>query len=531
MPGTRLNSTERALLRAWDGGRFGRFPLLKSISITAPAGRGLRGIRSLSVEFGFPVTFLSGQNGCGKSTLLSLAALAFHGHAGHIPSNSRRRAGSGAGEFGYYTFQDFFHRGPGDSDVSGVQICWGFSRGVEVSISKQSDKWMRYERRPVRPVEFLGLSRAVPAIELPTLRTHFGLAATPNAAPLTADARGHLGRILGRQYPSAEILSGSRYTIRRSGREGGYTSFNMGTGEDALIGLLARLEAVPEGTLVVIEELETGLHPAAQQRATKALIEIAWERDLQIIGSTHSHHVLDQLPRQARTLVIRESDSHRVVASPTTQFALSEMAETSESELLILCEDEFAAGLIQQMLTKALRRRVSVKSCGAKTELALQAQSHLRLVERARCLVFWDGDVTVAEAQGYIRTARTRFPLEGAEHRLSWSLLPGNTCPELWALNIARTIGLAEITEYFNFESDAEATAALARCGLGDPHAIAHELSQLVGLREEVVANGLAVCVAKAAAEVRDRLVATVQSVLDGEALAAAASPEGAVPA
>ena len=252
MPGTRLNDTERDLLRAWQAERFGRFPLLQSLAISAPAGRGLRGIRSLKAELRYPVTFFSGQNGSGKSTLLSLAALAFHGLAGHFPSNSRRRTGSGAAAFGYYTFQDFFHRGPGDADVSGVQICWGFSGRAEVSISKQSDKWMRYERRPARPVEFLGLSRAVPAIEFSWLRNHFGLTTTPRIAPLTAEARGHLERVLGRQYSSAEVLNGSRYAIRRSASADGYTSFNMGTGEDALIGLLARLSAVPQGSLVVI---------------------------------------------------------------------------------------------------------------------------------------------------------------------------------------------------------------------------------------------------------------------------------------
>jgi energy-coupling factor transporter ATP-binding protein EcfA2 len=515
-----LNDTERDLQRAWDGDRFGRFPLLKSMSVMAPTGRGLRGIRTLRVDLSYPVTFFSGQNGSGKSTLLSLAALAFHGHGTHIPTNSRRRAATGGSEFGYYTFQDFFHRGPGDADVSGVRICWGFSGGAEVAISKQSDKWMRYERRPARPVEFLGLSRAVPAIELPSLRNHFGLATASRVAPLTEDARGHLERVLGRQYPSAEVLNGSRYAIRRSGREGGYTSFNMGTGEDALIGLLARLEAVPQGALVVIEELETGLHPAAQQRAARALIEIACARKLQVIGSTHSHHVLDQLPRQARVLVVREGESHRVVKSPSSQFALSEMAETTECELLVLCEDEFASGLIQQMLPKSVRRRVSIKSCGAKTELALQAQSHLRLAERARCLVLWDGDVTPAEAQSYVDGARTRFPHAGSERRLSWSRLPGASCPELWALGVARTDGLTEAKAHFRFDSDDEAIAALSRCGLGDPHAVAHELSQLVGLPEAVVANGLAVCVARAATEARDRVAATVQAALDGQVLA-----------
>jgi hypothetical protein len=517
VPGTRLNDKERDLQRAWERERFGPFPLLKAIEINAPAGRGLRGIRNLRVEFEYPVTFLSGQNGCGKSTLLSLAALGFHGNEGHIPTNARRFSGEGDREFGYYTFQDFFYRGPGDADVSGVQISWEFSGRAPVLISKQSDKWMRYERRPSRPVEFLGLSRAVPAIELPTLRNQFGVTATPSSAPLNEASRQHLGVILGREYPSAEVLNGRRSRIRRSGREGGYTSFNMGTGEDALIGLLARLETVPQGSLVIIEELETGLHPTAQKRAAQALVDIALARKLQVIGSTHSHHVLDQLPRQARVLVVREANSHRVMASPSTQFALSEIADHAEHELLILCEDEFAAGLIAQMLPKGVRRRVSIKSCGSKSELALQAQSHLRLAERVKCLIVWDGDVPNAEAEEYVRVAEARYPHDGAEHRLFWTRLPGTTCPELWALEVARNDGLQEIRESLGFESDAEAQAALSRCGLGDPHDVAHELAHQVGLQESVVATSLATCVAKVAAAERTALIATVQVALDGD--------------
>ncbi len=517
MPGTRLSETERKLQADWDNGGSKLFPRLKSIAVSAPSGRGLRGIRNLSIGFEYPVTFLSGQNGCGKSTLLSLAALAFHGVEGHIPSNSRRRAGEGAEEFGYYTFQDFFYRGPGDADVAGVQIRWEFTGVAPVTISKQSDKWMRYERRPARPVEFLGLSRAVPAIELPTLRNHFALATNPQVAQLTQGARDFLERILRRSYPGAAVLNGRRYAIRRSGQgQGSYTSFNMGTGEDALMGLLARLEAVPIGALVVIEELETGLHPAAQRRAAGALVEIALARRLQIIGSTHSHHVLDQLPRQARVLVVRDGETHRIVQSPSTQLALSEMAETSECELLVLCEDQFAVLLLRQMLPNALRRRISIRSCGAKSELALQAQSYLRLNERARCLVIWDGDVTPESAENFVRAARARFPLEGAEGRLRWARLPGDTCPESWALNVVRLHGVQEARNLLNCGSDEEALGVLSACGFGDPHAVVHDLAQRAGLPEETAANVLVVCASRVAGVACQAIAAEVEAALEG---------------
>jgi hypothetical protein len=52
--------------------------------------------------------------------------------------------------------------------------------------------------------------------------------------------------VLGREYPGVEVLNGKKYTSRHSGRVGGDTSFNMGTGADALISLLAKPETVPK---------------------------------------------------------------------------------------------------------------------------------------------------------------------------------------------------------------------------------------------------------------------------------------------
>jgi energy-coupling factor transporter ATP-binding protein EcfA2 len=515
MPGNHLSDIEKKLQRAWSAGAFGEFPLLKSIAISAPIGKGLRGIKNISVDFAYPVTFLSGQNGSGKSTILSLAALAFHGVPGHAPFNCKRWTGEGASQLGYYTFQDFFYRGPGDPDVSGVQITWEFSKGKAVSIAKQSDKWMRYERRPARPVEFLGLTRAVPAIELPALRKQFGVAASMKPKPLGESALAHLQKVLGKVYPRAEVLNGARGSIRRSGRADGYTSFNMGTGEDALISLLARLESVPPGSLVIIEELETGLHPAAQRRAATALIEICWERKLQIIGSTHSHHVLDALPRESRLLVIPEGAEHRVVSAPSTRYALSEISEVAQSELLVLCEDDFAVRLLSQALPKNIRKRVDVRSCGAKSELALQARTYLHLAQQARCLILWDGDVSEAEATGYLRQAAVRIPGASIDSRLSFNMLPGQVAPERWALESAKTHGEANVKNRFKFESEAQASEMLNRCGLGDPHSITYELGQQSGLPSETAEIYLLECVVESSPEI-PALVEKIELALSG---------------
>lgn len=495
MPGAHLSHTELQLKKAWDARRHGQHPLLTAISVNAETGPGLRGIKQIRLDLSYPVTFLSGQNGTGKSTLLALAALAYHGFPGHEAASAKRWGGGTGAEFTYYTFQDFFFRGPGDADVAGAQIGWEYSDGTSLSITKRSDKWMHYERRPRRPVEFIGLARAVPAMELPNLRNHFGLVAgaAPAATPLTAQARELVERVLARQYPDAELVTGRKHSIRRTGGAAACTSFNMGAGEDGLIAMLIRLVSLPRGSLVIIEEIETGLHPAAQQRFASALIDLARERQLQIVGSTHSHHVLDFVPREARVLVLREGGRHRLLPSPSTQLALSEMAEVAGRELLVICEDEFAARLITHALPKAVRRRVDIRSCGSKSELMGHARSYARLVDHGRCIVVWDGDVSNGEAEGFVRAAALRLPSDEIDGRISWTRLPGDDCPEKWALE-AGLRGLDVIRRCFGLDSVDEAESLLRRCEDGDPHRIPRQLASLTSVTEEMAAIHLVTC-------------------------------------
>lgn len=516
MPGIHLSKLEQQLQKAWDAEKFGDVPLLKSIEINAHHGAGLRGIKSLRVDFDYPVTFFTGQNGAGKSTLLALAALAYHGVPGHVASLAKSWSGHLDGDFTYFTFRDFFHRGPGDAAVKDVGLTWRYDANTpEVSLIKKTEKWMRYERRPKRAVEFLGISRAVPPIELSYLRSNFNTdIAGISPAPLTGETRKVVEKILGRQYPKVEEINRKKFTIRRTS-ENGYTSFNMGAGEDSLIALLAQLSQLPEGSLVVIDEVETALHPAAQRKLIDALLQLSWDRKLQIIGSTHSHHIIDNLPRAARKLIIREHDSHRVVPSPTTMLALSEISEQQNKELLVICEDPFAASLLTTALSAQLRKRVDIQACGAKSELARYARSHLRIASKARCLIVWDGDVSAQEAEKYLTSAETQIPdPNGIKARLFWSRLPGAVSPEKWALDVCRSNGIEETVKIFGLDSEGQAKDILDSCGADDVHDIPYLLAQATGLKVDESAQLLVRCAAAVAKDQLQPLIDQIQQAL-----------------
>ncbi len=513
MPGRSLNDTERRLAKWWgnDLTHFD-YPQLRAIDVSGQSP-GLRGITGLKVEFAYPVSVLSGPNGSGKTTVLGLAALGFHGVDGHFPQLARRQARSGE-DFSYYTFQDFFFRGPGDPDVTGVQIGWRYRQAPELSISKQSDKWMRYERRPPRPVQYFGIGRAVPAIEQAVLRSHFGQRGRPNEVALSNEAVRYVSRILGRPYSKAHALSSARWGVRRcaNGRAN-YSSFNMGAGEDILFDLIGSIVAMPKGSLVVIEEIEVGIHAGALTALAEVLLEIAWVKKLQIIISSHSERFVDAMPRPARILLRRHGASHDVLYGPSTEFVFSSLSGVATPELLIYCEDKFAQRLIEAALPIYSRARVRVLPVGDKAALATQAECHIRDGDNPRCIVVFDGDVSESEALRLVAPSNERV----SPSQISWMRLPGDMAPEAFvASQVADDTEVAEaIAGDLGLHVD-ELRALLERAAAGaDHHDIVREVARSVGVSEDEVAVALCRGVARSGEGIR-LLRSNIDSALDG---------------
>jgi len=478
MPGNRLNDVERRLLERWSLGTGYDFPLLESISVAGQ--HGLRGITELSLRFDYPVTAIAGRNGCGKSTILALAALAFHSPDGYHPPNALggRR---GSSTCTYYTFSNFFYRGPGDAPVTGLNIRWTYRGTQPVALQKRTEKWMHYDRRPKRPVHFVGMMRAVPAFEYPALRGHFKPSARPKRRLLSPEYLSCLGGIMGRTYERASVLTASKYSVRTVRSSSEYSSFNMGSGEDLLVDLLWVLQEAWPGSLIVVEEVELGLHPEAVSRLAEVLQEVALQKGLQIIVSTHSRYFIDSVPVQARILLQRFGGHHEVTYQPTTQYAMGEMSGVCDPELFIYCEDVFARRLIEASIPTNVRRRCRVIPVGSKSELCDQVRFHHLVEEQAKYLVVWDGDVGSQEIASW-------WSRSGIDD-LSWTRLPGNKPPERWAVEaLNNPEGYRVLAEEMGETVQRAHGLMLTLLACPDYHDIPHKLaSEMAVSNEEAV--------------------------------------------
>ena len=69
---------------------------------------------------------------------------------------------------------------------------------------------------------------------------------------------------------------------------------SQGTLRMLLVG--AALLTLPKGTLLVLEEIDTGIHPSRVAHLIKRVYEIAKERGIQVLATTHNPQVLNTLP-------------------------------------------------------------------------------------------------------------------------------------------------------------------------------------------------------------------------------------------
>jgi hypothetical protein len=77
---------------------------------------------------------------------------------------------------------------------------------------------------------------------------------------------------------------------------------------------------------------------------------------------------------------------------PNIENAVHSLSGQSEADLFIVCEDEWAACLIEANLRKKERDIVSISGYGCKTELITKAEA-IHKATGKKVLIVWDGDV------------------------------------------------------------------------------------------------------------------------------------------
>ena len=391
--------------------------------------RGIRGIDDLRVVLDYPVSVIAGGNASGKSTVLFAAACAY------------RVPGAGVKDFVPSTlFPDYRprHGGRGDEkrEVT-VEFDYTTPQGRSSMRWRRAKGWNRSflgrknAAQPERPVYLRTLSNLSNPAEVRGVLSMSRLGSPPRETPLTASQIEFAQQMLPFRYAEVVDLSSGSKNLLFAAQELGaaYSELHMAAGERAILRLAQEI-AQRNGGLVLIDEVEAGLHPWVQQLLMLHLQQLALRNDLQIIVTTHSAVVLDAVPANGRIFLDRDAGGRVTVQQAHVDVVQDALYGRSRDVLNLLCEDEAAEGIVQGVLDYVgPKRRIRGSSVriGRDTgadEFPAHAAAFRKFGRIDNFAFILDGDQRAGGIDERIRAQAGR--------EVPVLFLPGRAAPEAW---------------------------------------------------------------------------------------------------
>lgn len=424
---------------------------LKSIKLKK--GR-LRGLYPCAIEFDYPISAIAGKNGAGKSTILAMACCAYHNKKeGYMPAERKKT---------YYTFSDFFVGTFDEKKVEGIEIDYDFlitvkkiktkekvlKRKTQIRKKKQGGRWNDYDQRYKKNVIFSGIQRIVPPSERKTERSYSGRF---KSTKLDSNTKKRIletaSRVLGKKYNALDLRTVNKRRLFVVDRQlGRYSGFNMGAGENAIFTILIELFSASEGTLLVIDEIELGLHEEVQRKFIKELKKICKEIKCQVICSTHSSVILDSLPPEGRFFIESYDQKTAITSGISSDYAMGKLSGTGKEELTVYVEDNIGQAVVKNSLPGNIRERVVIIPIGSDQAVLRQLAARYR-DKKYNCIAFLDGDKKSSHSTGVRQIKKyleDRFECSNEEmdkwisERLKY--LPGSNWPENWLIQNANNL-------------------------------------------------------------------------------------------
>lgn len=485
----------------------------------------LRSVSNFSMDFNYPISAIAGKNGAGKSTLIALACCAYHSQKGGYKPQKRIQP--------YYTFKDFFIQRPEENSANeDVVIRYKFAvdnfsdkkkypdgKGIGFQLRKKSakGKWNDYKLRLSKPTVFLGIERIVPHSERSQSKSYSKAFSDIKTSGWEVKVKEVVGEILGKQYDEFKLLRHSKYSlpvVKVNGMV--YSGFNMGAGENALFEIFSSIYESGGKSLIVIDEIELGLHSEAQRKLMKALKETCQATHTQVICTTHSRDIFDCLPEDARFFIEQIGGKTKITQGISSDFAMAKLGARQDRELQIFVEDDIAQAVITGVLNATTRTRVDIVRIGSAAAMARQLAAAYVRGEHRKIVAVFDGDQQALQAKN-IAHAKSMAETSNSDFE-SWMLaricyLPGDTWPESWLVQACKNV-IPMVAAAVGADDDE--MAMFLDYGLqAGKHKEFYEIAHRVGLSRSQAISALIPIVCAAACAEFDTLRAKITNCLN----------------
>jgi predicted ATPase len=341
-----MSLTQHKFAQVWDQLR-GKKPqlsrFLESVRVC-----NLRGIADLQINLGYPVSVIAGPNGSGKSTVLFACACAYdvpgvrdYSPAVLFPNLKARADDTVSDQLGNPSFEYYFVDG-------GTRVGMKWRRLKSWSKSFMGRKG---GRQPQRDLYLRTLANLTSPSEIRSILQIGNQAFTK--MDLDADLIAFAHKVLPFKYRGLKLLTVKGKDLLFADREDAgtaYSEFHMSAGERALLRISKDISHL-RNALILIDEVEAGLHPYTQQQLMLELQRLALRNELQIIVTSHSPVILESVPPEGRVFLERTHEN--VVVQPAYRDIFQRaFYGRPQDRLSVLCEDAVAEALILGVLDR-----------------------------------------------------------------------------------------------------------------------------------------------------------------------------------
>lgn len=372
-----------------------------------------RHIHGLTLDFHHPITVISGSNRSGKtSALMAIACSHYNFERQDVASGNWERATwSKLVRFTPediqnkdWTYHVSFRIGNVTSNRQGFRN--HISKKWSGVAKKQGQIGTTTERNPNggRHVVLIDLERINPGRHLSQSYYDRARQANVEAIANSEEINKYLSYILETTYnveKVIEVVDSKIFKFDESDKR--YTSFNTASGEDVLMNILVQILHAPEKSLILIDEIEIGLHPKIQRRLMHVLYILSKKRHLQFILTTHSYAILNSVPKKSRIFIENTGGKFRSLYQLSTYDILTRMDCETFPVVTFYVEDEESKLIVNHAVKElnveeagiARLLRVIVVGSAARTYQYFQIRNALReqehITTKAACIL--DGDM------------------------------------------------------------------------------------------------------------------------------------------
>lgn len=210
-----------------------------------------------------------------------------------------------------------------------------------------------------------------------------------------------VSEILRKEFDSIELIEHNLFkdwgiSIRLKQKNINYSEAFAGSGETAVVILVHKIFNALDESLILLDEPETSLHSGAQKRLMLFLLEQCVKKKHQVIISTHSPFLIENMPDNSIKVFSTISSTGKFIINNNRNYkeAFHELEIENTSKKIILVEDKTAKIVLEKVLEKLGKSNLEIFEIkylpGGAKDINQRLTTIMEISDNT--FVFFDGD-------------------------------------------------------------------------------------------------------------------------------------------